>query len=317
MATSNIKLFDENKGNIMPDETYVNNAQRLNGVQSGIASSQLQNKFQYQVSLVAYALGQIMIANGYDALDSSAVSAFVNNMSSSLLQKVVDKANQTQAQSGTDDTKYMTSAKVKLLIDYVLSHNVTISGNVTFTGTVSGQSPVADNNFTTKKYVDDSIGELGYELIWQSSFDVTTSDIVIPQNTVFKQYEQYLVKLEIPANCTFKNTNINTVDLYFVLGTGSTSSYDNIIFKARILYKTTYTISESIVIKKIFNLKALSTGNDNNGTDFQIFSNSINVNSEWKLNKSFKILYFVLSPNESISSRGIKKISLYGRNITI
>ena len=317
MATNNIKLFDENKGNIMPDETYNANSQRLNGVQSGIASSQLQNKFQYQVSLVAYALGQIMIANGYDALDSSAVSAFVNNMSSSLLQKVVDKANQTQAQSGTDDTKYMTSAKVKLLIDYILSHNITISGNVNFTGTVSGQSPVADNNFTTKKYVDDSIGEMGYKLIWQSSFDVTASDIVIPKNTVFKQYEQYLVKLEIPANCTFKNTNINTVDLYFILGTGSTSSYNNIIFKARILYKTTYTVSESIVIKKIFNLKALSTGNDNNGTDFQIFSNPINVNSEWKLNESFKILYFVLSPNESISSRGIKKISLYGRNITI
>ena len=117
MATNNIKLFDENKGNIMPDETYNTNSQRLNGVQSGIASSQLQILFLFFVFFVAYALGQIMIANGYDALDSSAVSAFVNNMSSSLLQKVVDKANQTQAQSGTDDTKYMTSAKVKLLID--------------------------------------------------------------------------------------------------------------------------------------------------------------------------------------------------------
>ena len=317
MATSNIKLFDENKGNIMPDETYVNNAQRLNGVQSGIASSQLQNKFQYQVSLVAYALGQIMIANGYDALDSSAVSAFVNNMSSSLLQKVVDKANQTQAQSGTDDTKYMTSAKVKLLIDYILSHNVTISGNVNFTGTVSGQSPVADNNFTTKKYVDDSIGEMGYELIWQSSFDATTSDIVIPQNTVFKQYEQYLVKLEVPANCTFKNTSLNTVSLFFVLGTGSISSYDNIIFKANILFKTTYTVSENIIIKKVFNFKTLSTGNDNNRTYFHIFQNSIKVNSEGKLDEGFKILSFVKDPVEEISSRGIKKISLYGRNITI
>ena len=186
MATSNIKLFDENKGNIMPDETYVNNAQRLNGVQSGIASSQLQNKFQYQVSLVAYALGQIMIANGYDALDSAAVSAFVNNMSSSLLQKVVDKANQTQAQSGTDDTKYMTSAKVKLLIDYILSHNITIPGNVTFTGTVSGQSPVADNNFTTKKYVDDSIEKLGIKTIRKKvalkSFDRTDEDGTININ---------------------------------------------------------------------------------------------------------------------------------------
>ena len=193
MATNNIKLFDENKGNIMPDETYNANSQRLNGVQSGIASSQLQNKFQYQVSLVAYALGQIMIANGYDALDSSAVSAFVNNMSSSLLQKVVDKANQTQAQSGTDDTKYMTSAKVKLLIDYILSHNVTISGNVNFTGTVSGQSPVADNNFTTKKYVDDSIKKFNFELLWQGSIN-REDNIVIPAGTKLYPYTQFMVK---------------------------------------------------------------------------------------------------------------------------
>lgn len=98
--------------------------------------------------------------------------------------------------------------------------------------------------------MDDSIGEMGYELIWQSSFDVTTSDIVIPQNTVFKQYEQYLVKLEVPANCTFENTSLNTVDLFFVVGIISTSSYDNIIFKANILFKTTYTVSENIIIKK-------------------------------------------------------------------
>ena len=165
--------------------------------------------------------------------------------------------------------------------------------------------------------MDDSIGEMGYELIWQSSFDVTTSDIVIPQNTVFKQYEQYLVKLEVPANCTFKNTSLNTVNLFFVVGTGSTSSYDNIIFKANILFRTTYTVSENIIIKKVFNFKTLSTGNDNNGTHFHIFQNPININSEGKLNESFKILSFVLNPNESISSRGIKKISLYGRNITI
>ena len=165
--------------------------------------------------------------------------------------------------------------------------------------------------------MDDSIGEMGYELIWQSSFDATTSDIVIPQNTVFKQYEQYLVKLEVPANCTFKNTSLNTVSLFFVLGTGSISSYDNIIFKANILFKTTYTVSENIIIKKVFNFKTLSTGNDNNRTYFHIFQNSIKVNSEGKLDEGFKILSFVKDPVEEISSRGIKKISLYGRNITI
>ena len=44
MPTNNFKLFDENKANIMSDTEYNKNTQRLNGVQAGVASSQLQNK---------------------------------------------------------------------------------------------------------------------------------------------------------------------------------------------------------------------------------------------------------------------------------
>ena len=67
MASTNFKLFDENKANMMSDTEYNINTQRLNGVQAGIASSKLQNKTLHQTSLVAYSLAQIMIQNGYDA----------------------------------------------------------------------------------------------------------------------------------------------------------------------------------------------------------------------------------------------------------
>lgn len=113
MASSNIKIFDENKGNLMADEAYAIDTQRVNGVQSGIASSQLQNKTLFQVSLMAYALAQVMNQNGIDANDYDSVSTFVNNLSSSLLQKVNDKASTAQAQAGTDNTKWMTPALVK------------------------------------------------------------------------------------------------------------------------------------------------------------------------------------------------------------
>lgn len=113
MAGTNIKLFDENKGNIMGDGEYAGNAQRLNGVQSGVASSALNNKFAYQVSLVCYAIAQMMNANGLDANDTLAVSAFVSNLSNSVLQKVIDKADTATAQAGTDNTKWMTPLTVR------------------------------------------------------------------------------------------------------------------------------------------------------------------------------------------------------------
>ena len=84
MPTNNFKLFDENKANMMSDTEYNKNTQRLNGVQAGVASSQLQNKTLYQTSLISYAIAQFMNEMGFDASDSIAVSTFVNNLTSSV-----------------------------------------------------------------------------------------------------------------------------------------------------------------------------------------------------------------------------------------
>ena len=123
MPTSNFKLFDENKANMMDDSEYGTNQQRLNGVQTGVASSQLQNKTLYQVSLMSYALGQLMVQNGYDCSDTAAVTTFVNNLGSTLLQKVVDKASEEEAKAGVNNSKYITPATMKAALD-VLSTDV-------------------------------------------------------------------------------------------------------------------------------------------------------------------------------------------------
>ena len=117
MATNNFKLFDENKTNMMGDTEYGVNPQRLNGVQAGVASSELNNKFAYQMSLVAYSIAQMMNANGIDANDTQAVSAFVNGLSSTVMQKVVDKATDEMAIAGSDNSHYMTPALVKQSIE--------------------------------------------------------------------------------------------------------------------------------------------------------------------------------------------------------
>lgn len=108
MATNNFKLFDENKANMMGDTEYGVNPQRLNGVQTGVASSELNNKFAYQMSLVAYSIAQMMNANGIDANDTQAVSAFVNGLSSTVMQKVLDKATEEEVIKGIVDNKYIT-----------------------------------------------------------------------------------------------------------------------------------------------------------------------------------------------------------------
>ena len=117
MASSNIKLFDENKGNMLSDSEFSISNQRMNGLQTGVASSQLQNKAMYQASLVAYAIAQVMMQNGKNANDTDAVSAFVANLSGTMLQKVYDIATTAEAQAGVATGKWMSPALVKAAID--------------------------------------------------------------------------------------------------------------------------------------------------------------------------------------------------------
>ena len=159
MPTSNFKLFNENKANMLTDTEYSSNAQRLNGVQSGIASSKLQNKFQYQSSLVAYAIAQLMVQNGYDATDSTAVTTFINNMSNTMLQKVVDKATDAQAKEGTNTTKWMTPALVKSAITELAPMVSAILSNET--KTLYGLDDTATPDDVFKKINSDAKGKPG------------------------------------------------------------------------------------------------------------------------------------------------------------
>ena len=118
MASSNIKLFDENKGNMLSDSEFNSSTQRMNGLQAGVASSKLQNKAMYQTSLMAYAIAQVMMQNGKNANDTDAVSTFVANLSGTMFQKVYDLATTSEAQAGTATGKWMSPALVKAAFDY-------------------------------------------------------------------------------------------------------------------------------------------------------------------------------------------------------
>ena len=127
MATNNIKIFDQNKVNMLSDEAYNASTQRLSGVQQGIASSQLQNKTLYQVSLVAYSIGQMMQANGLNANDADAVSTFAGNLSNTIVQKILDKATTAEAKNYTVDNKFITPETWKAAYDFMKADSAMVT----------------------------------------------------------------------------------------------------------------------------------------------------------------------------------------------
>lgn len=240
MASTNFKLFDENKTNMMSDTEYNINTQRLNGVQAGIASSQLQNKTLHQTSLVAYSLAQIMVQNGYDANDSAAVSAFVGNMSNSLLQKVLDKATSAEAQAGTITNKWISPATMKAAA-------LLLSG-----GTMSGPINMGNNKITNladptdsldsanKKYVDGSTSLIYSDWI---TFEHSVSNFIASPSNIYdynikdvngnENYEVGHDFIQIQVSETFYSDNnatllVGTLDdpqhTYFILDLHSSNN---------------------------------------------------------------------------------------------
>jgi hypothetical protein len=82
MGSSNFIIFDSNTQNILSDSAYATAS--ANGVSTGLASSALYNKQAYQVSVMAYALGQLLAAAGYTVSDSNP-STLVSNLQSLFL----------------------------------------------------------------------------------------------------------------------------------------------------------------------------------------------------------------------------------------
>ena len=149
MATNNIKIFDQNKTNMLTDEAYNTSTQRLNGVQQGIASSQLQNKTLYQVSLVAYAIGQMMQANGLNANDADAVSTFAGNLSNTIVQKILDKASTVEAKNFTVNNKFITPQTWKAAYDFMKADSNMVT------------SAVDDTHYITPKLLKEGAEKYG------------------------------------------------------------------------------------------------------------------------------------------------------------
>lgn len=153
MTINNFKLFDEKKSNMMSDDDYAINQQRLNGVQSGVASSQLQNKTLYQTALMCYALAQLMAANGYDANDANAVSTFVNNLSLSMVQKVVDKASANDI-VGKIAGKWVDAKQFGELKADVEDNYLPLLGGTMIGDLFLNRDPASSLQAATKQYVD-------------------------------------------------------------------------------------------------------------------------------------------------------------------
>ena len=159
MASSNIKLFDENKGNMLNDTEFNISTQRLNGLQTGVASSQLQNKAMYQTSLVAYAIAQLMLANGVNANDTDAVSAFVGNLSASIVQKVLDKATKQDIENGVSG-KWIPSELLKSNNEDLASIYLKLAGGTMLGNLFLNADPTSALQAVTKNYVDSNFAKI-------------------------------------------------------------------------------------------------------------------------------------------------------------
>lgn len=80
--SNNFLQFDSSGANMLSDEDYAANSQRIGGVVPGIASSALHNKLFYQTSTMSAAMGESLSNLGYTVSDSnlSALTAIITEV---------------------------------------------------------------------------------------------------------------------------------------------------------------------------------------------------------------------------------------------
>ena len=304
MPTNNFKLFDENKANMLSDTEFANSTQRLNGVQTGVASSQLNNKFAYQVSLVAYAIAQIMNQNNLDASDTLAVSAFVGNLGGALLQKVADKASSTEAAAGVLNNKYITPSTMKAAA--LLLSGGTMSGNINmnFSQITNLDDPTDKYDAANKWYVDHTkttleteIGKVSSKIMKETVEDVTHTFTTytdrgpyILQNKDFKN--TIAIKQKVVLNGTMQGSR--SYNCTFILGTNSMlpSNYDTRTFEffasyssptifSNAVYEYTTSVNTCTIIgNDLSHVSNTTCGLTSPGVDRQIFYPALHIDTD-------------------------------------
>lgn len=292
MPSSNILLFDANKANMMADEQYNTNTQRLNGVQSGIASSQLQNKTLYQVSLVAYAIAQIMNQNGLDANDTAAVSAFVANLSGTMLQKVADLATTQEAKAGVATGKWMSPALVRAAMDTYTSGKWLPLAGGTMTGKLilNTSSPTNALQAASKGYVDSKISNVQQNFV---DFSSDTLNYIQLIGTYGGRIHSALGVTPSTVNLTLKAAKYNAVLEIDWSGTGDSIEFDYAEFNINGSYKRTYYLIFSNDMK----IYPLDTGNGDLNLRYILHGNSFNFSlGTWVSASRLKGYWFIPFP---------------------
>lgn len=89
MATNTFLVFDEQGKSMLSDTEYQSASQRISGVVPGLAEPEMHNKLYRQVSIMAAAIGKVLVEGGYDANDAN-MTALAANIKALFVSKPLD-----------------------------------------------------------------------------------------------------------------------------------------------------------------------------------------------------------------------------------
>ncbi|WP_302177415.1 gp53-like domain-containing protein [Megamonas funiformis] len=226
MASTNFLVFDEGKQNMMSDGDYSANTQRARGVTPGIAYPNLHNKLYYQVSVMAKAIADFMVAQGANASDED-VEQLTADISTAFTNFVDNKTKDVYLPLSGGTMKGNINAN---------GYNITATK---FIGNLQGKADSAANADLATKANQDSQGQVinttyvkgvtaSNATLTVTKGNGTTSTVTINNVENSKKATQDSAG-NVIENTYVKNTGSNNMSGFFGLdtacGLGITSSY--------------------------------------------------------------------------------------------
>lgn len=180
MANNNFKVFDENQTNIMSDEEYALHTQRADGVQSGVANSQLHNKIYRQATIMVKALADFIAGQEYDATDADA-ALLAQNLRDALSKFAIAPLNTHKTKTPLDHPDgSVTTPKLSntgVAAGTYKSVTVDVKGRVS-----AGTNPTTLAGYGIKDAYPKSTSDARYLPVRGKAVDAEKADVLTPVN---------------------------------------------------------------------------------------------------------------------------------------
>jgi hypothetical protein len=216
--------FDKGKQNILKTSTYAGRIELTNGVQTGVADSQLHNKLFYQVSTITSALAEVIDKCGWDMGPTTEEdwNKVVKSISNLAVYKTISSSNVLTMQMGENKANYEIYTKAGIE-GYITGLNLATQDWANATFAFKGEGGSGSGGITihnVKSVIDNAFSAPGTNTIVPATGGLQFTSQQATETEVRNGTSNRYISASILKSCNWVPVIEPNIDSYLIYSSG-------------------------------------------------------------------------------------------------